>query len=145
MDRLKAILRRVPRTGELRAEIGELRDELRKLGRFGHILGSLAADAEALRPARPRRSTSATVLLIGESGTGKKLAAQTVHDLSRRKKSPFLPLNCGAVSPNLIESELFGHEKGLLHGRGPSAQGLFRACPDALPRRDHRDAARSCR
>ncbi len=112
IERLKAILRRVPRTGELRAEIGELRDELRKLGRFGHILGSSPPMQKLYDQLGRVAPTSATVLLIGESGTGKELAAQTIHDLSRRKKAPFLPLNCGAVSPQLIESELFGHEKG---------------------------------
>jgi DNA-binding NtrC family response regulator len=69
--------------------------------------------------------TSATVLLVGESGTGKELAAQTIHDLSRRKKRPFLPLNCGAVSPNLIESELFGHEKGSFTGADRQHKGFF--------------------
>jgi DNA-binding NtrC family response regulator len=69
--------------------------------------------------------TSATVLLIGESGTGKELAAQTTHDLSRRKKAPFLPLNCGAVSPQLIESELFGHEKGSFTGADRQHKGYF--------------------
>ena len=69
--------------------------------------------------------TSATVLLIGESGTGKELAAQTIHELSRRKSAPFLPLNCGAVSPQLIESELFGHEKGSFTGADRQHKGYF--------------------
>jgi DNA-binding NtrC family response regulator len=125
VERLKAILRRVPRTGELRQEIGELRDELRKLGRFGHILGS-SATMQKLYDALGRVApTSATVLITGESGTGKELAAQTIHDLSRRKKSPFLPLNCGAVSPQLIESELFGHEKGSFTGADRQHKGYF--------------------
>jgi DNA-binding NtrC family response regulator len=65
------------------------------------------------------------VLLVGDSGTGKELAAQTIHDLSRRKKAPFLPLNCGAVSPQLIESELFGHEKGSFTGADRQHKGFF--------------------
>src|SRR6188508_1992544 len=118
IERLKAILRRVPRTGELR-------DELRKLGRFGHILGS-STPMQKLYDALGRVApTSATVLITGESGTGKELAAQTIHDLSRRKKSPFLPLNCGAVSPQLIESELFGHEKGSFTGADRQHKGYF--------------------
>jgi DNA-binding NtrC family response regulator len=125
VERLKAILRRVPRTGELRAEIGELRDELRKLGRFGHILGSSPPMQKLYDQLGRVSPTSATVLLIGESGTGKELAAQTIHDLSRRKKSPFLPLNCGAVSPQLIESELFGHEKGSFTGADRQHKGYF--------------------
>ncbi len=125
VDRLKAILRRVPRSGELRAEIGELREELRKLGRFGHLLGSSASMQRLYDQIGRVAPTSAGVLLIGESGTGKELAAQSIHDLSRRKKSPFLPLNCGAVSPQLIESELFGHEKGSFTGADRQHKGYF--------------------
>ena len=125
VERLKAILRRVPKTGELRAEIGELRDELRKLGRFGHILGSSQPMQKLYDQLGRVAPTSASVLLIGESGTGKELAAQTIHDLSRRKRAAFLPLNCGAVSPQLIESELFGHEKGSFTGADRQHKGYF--------------------
>ncbi|HEX6903056.1 MAG TPA: sigma-54 dependent transcriptional regulator [Thermoanaerobaculia bacterium] len=69
--------------------------------------------------------TDASVLVIGESGTGKDLAAQTVHLLSRRAKASFLPLNCGAVSPTLIESELFGHESGSFTGADRRHKGYF--------------------
>src|SRR5690242_12530015 len=69
--------------------------------------------------------TDAPVFLIGESGTGKDLAAQTVHLLSRRSKAPFLPLNCGAISPTLIESELFGHEQGSFTGAERRHKGYF--------------------
>ncbi|MGQ0545888.1 MAG: sigma-54-dependent transcriptional regulator [Betaproteobacteria bacterium] len=125
VDRLRAILRRVPRTGELRAEIGELREELRKLGRFGHLLGSSPPMQKLYDQLGRVAPTSATVLLIGESGTGKELAAQTIHEMSRRKRAPFLPLNCGAVSPQLIESELFGHEKGSFTGADRQHKGYF--------------------
>ena len=125
VERLRAILRRVPRTGELRAEIGELRDELRKLGRYGHLLGSSPPMQKLYDQLGRVAPTSATVLLTGESGTGKELAAQTTHEMSRRKRAPFLPLNCGAVSPQLIESELFGHEKGSFTGADRQHKGYF--------------------
>jgi DNA-binding NtrC family response regulator len=64
-------------------------------------------------------------MLIGESGTGKELAAQTIHELSRRRTSAFLPLNCGAVAPQLIESELFGHERGSFTGADRQHKGFF--------------------
>jgi DNA-binding NtrC family response regulator len=69
--------------------------------------------------------TSVSVFITGESGTGKEVVAQTVHDLSRRRKQPFLAVNCGAISPNLIESEIFGHEKGSFTGAERQHQGFF--------------------
>jgi DNA-binding NtrC family response regulator len=69
--------------------------------------------------------TGITVMITGESGTGKELVAQTVHDLSRRRKQPFLAVNCGAISPNLIESEIFGHEKGSFTGAERQHLGFF--------------------
>jgi two-component system response regulator AtoC len=125
IERLRSILRRVPGTHELRAEIGELRHALRDLGRFGCMYGSSPVMQKLYDQLNRVAPTSATVLLVGESGTGKELAAQTVHELSRRKKRPFLPLNCGAVSPNLIESELFGHEKGSFTGADRQHKGFF--------------------
>jgi two-component system, NtrC family, response regulator AtoC len=69
--------------------------------------------------------TAVTVFITGESGTGKEVVAQTVHDLSRRRKQPFLAVNCGAISPHLIESEIFGHEKGSFTGAMRQHQGFF--------------------
>lgn len=125
VERVQAILRRVPKPTDLKHEIGELREELRRHGRFGHLLGNsprMQSLYEALGRVAP---TSATVLLIGESGTGKELAAKTVHELSRRKRQPFLPINCGAVAAQLIESELFGHEKGSFTGADRQHKGFF--------------------
>ena len=125
VERVVNILRRQPRTLDLKHEIGELRDELRKAGRFGHLHGS-SAPMQALYDKMARVApTSATVLLIGESGTGKELAARTIHDLSKRKRAPFLAINCGAISPQLIESELFGHEKGSFTGADRQHKGFF--------------------
>jgi len=125
VDRLLAILRRQPRPAELKSEIGELREELRRVGRFGHMFGG-SPPMQALYDKLARVSpTSVTVLLTGESGTGKELAARTIHDLSRRRRSPFLAINCGAISPNLIESELFGHEKGSFTGADRQHRGFF--------------------
>ena len=125
VERLANILRRQPRTVDLKHEIGELRDELRKAGRFGHLLGS-SPPMQALYDKIARVApTSATVLLIGESGTGKELAARTIHDLSKRKRAPFLAINCGSMSPQLIESELLGHEKGSFAGAEQQHKGFL--------------------
>ena len=125
IDRVLAILRRVPKSTELRVEIGELRKELRTLGRFGLLMGGSPPMQTLYDQLNRVAPTSATVLLIGQSGTGKELAAQTVHQLSRRKRAPFLAVNCGAISPQLIESELFGHEKGSFTGADRQHKGFF--------------------
>jgi len=78
-------------------------------------------------------ASEASVFIQGESGTGKDLVAQAVHEFSSRSKGPYVPLNCGAVSPHLIESELFGHEKGSFTGADKMRRGVFeRACGGTL-------------
>ena len=125
MQRLKAVLSRVPKSGELRAEIGALRDELRRLGRFGRLVGRSPAMQEVYDKIARVAPTEATVLLLGESGTGKEVVARTIHDLSRRRRHPFLAINCGAISPNLIENEMFGHERGSYTGADRQHKGYF--------------------
>jgi two-component system, NtrC family, response regulator AtoC len=123
--RLKNILSRVSRPPELKAEIANLRNELRSLGRFGKLLGTSAAMQKVYDQIQRVAPTSATVLITGESGTGKELVAETIHQLSRRRKNSFLPVNCGAISPQLIESEMFGHEKGSFTGANRQHRGYF--------------------
>ncbi len=125
VTRLKAVLANVARARELRDEIGGLRDELRKLGRFGRIVGVSKPMQELYDLIAKAAPTRATVLLIGESGSGKEVVAHTIHDLSRRKKGAFLAVNCGAVAPTLIESQLFGHEKGSFTGAVRQHIGFF--------------------
>jgi DNA-binding NtrC family response regulator len=124
-QRLKAVLSRVPRSGELRAEIGALRDELRRLGRFGRLVGRSPAMQDVYDKIARVAPTEATVLLMGESGTGKEIVARTIHELSRRRKRPFLAINCGAISPTLIENEMFGHERGSYTGADRQHKGYF--------------------
>jgi transcriptional regulator with PAS, ATPase and Fis domain len=69
--------------------------------------------------------TDATTLITGETGTGKEVVAQTIHQLSRRHREPFLPVNCGAVASSLIESVLFGHERGSFTGADRQHKGYF--------------------
>jgi two-component system, NtrC family, response regulator AtoC len=125
VKQLKAILSRVARPADLKSEIGALRGQLRQLGRFGHLQGASPAMQRVYDQIERVAPTAATVLITGESGTGKELVAQTVHDLSRRRKQRFLPVNCGAVSPQLIESEIFGHEKGSFTGAMREHKGYF--------------------
>jgi DNA-binding NtrC family response regulator len=123
--RLKTILHNVARTRELQEEIRELRSELRKLGRFGPLVGASPAMGTVYDLIMRVAPTEATICIVGESGTGKELVAQTVHGLSRRRKGPFVPVNCGAVSPTLIESTLFGHERGSFTGAERMHRGVF--------------------
>jgi DNA-binding NtrC family response regulator len=125
IKQLKNTLARVARPTDLRNEIASLREELRRVGRFGHLLGNSLAMQKVYDQISRVAPTSATVLIIGESGSGKELVAQTLHDLSRRRKEVFLPVNCGAISPQLIESELFGHEKGSFTGAMREHKGYF--------------------
>ena len=125
LQRLKAVLSRVPKSGELRAEIGALREELRRLGRFGRLVGRSATMQEVYDKIARVAPTEATVLLMGESGTGKEIVARTIHELSRRRKQAFLAINCGAISPNLIENEMFGHERGSYTGADRQHKGYF--------------------
>ncbi len=93
--------------------------------RFGRLIGmSMPMQALYLQIERVA-PTAATVLVTGESGTGKELVAQTLHDMSRRNQQPFVAVNCGAISAHLIESELFGHEKGSFTGALREHKGYF--------------------
>jgi DNA-binding NtrC family response regulator len=125
LQRLKAVLSRVPKSGELRAEIGALRDELRRMGHFGRLVGRSLAMQEVYDKIARVAPTEATVLLLGESGTGKEIVARTIHELSRRRKDNFLAINCGAISANLIENEMFGHERGSYTGADRQHKGYF--------------------
>ncbi len=89
------------------------------------LLGDSPAMQQVCQQLRRAAPTSATVLLTGESGTGKELAARALHQLSPRSAAPFVALNCGAISPQLIESELFGHERGSFTGAARRHPGFF--------------------
>ncbi|HSS50485.1 MAG TPA: sigma-54 dependent transcriptional regulator [Thermoanaerobaculia bacterium] len=124
IGRLKSILANVASV-QPAAQTQTQTAEAPEVGRLGLLLGASApmqALYEMLNRVAP---TDASVFLVGESGTGKDLAAQTLHMLSRRSKAPFLPLNCGAISPTLIESELFGHERGSFTGAARRHKGYF--------------------
>ena len=123
--RVKTVLANLARTRELKREIGSLRGELRRLGRFGPMVGAAASMQRVYDLVARIARTEATVLVLGETGTGKDLVAQTIHSMSRRAKAPFVPVNCGAVSPTLIESELFGHERGSFTGAERIHRGFF--------------------
>ncbi|HLN85694.1 MAG TPA: sigma 54-interacting transcriptional regulator, partial [Candidatus Limnocylindrales bacterium] len=99
--------------GSVKDRAGALRQRLESpLGSYGSLIGKSAPMRKLYQQIGQIAATSAAVLISGESGTGKELVAQTLHDLSSRREGNFLALNCSAISPTLMESELFGHEKG---------------------------------
>jgi DNA-binding NtrC family response regulator len=125
MKQLQGILSRVMRPSALQAELASLTAEWEASGHFGHLWGRSAPMRRIYEQISRVAVTAVSVFITGESGTGKEVVAQTVHDLSRRRKHPFLAVNCGAISPNLIESEIFGHEKGSFTGADRQHQGFF--------------------
>jgi DNA-binding NtrC family response regulator len=123
--RLKMVLGHVTRTLEMKDEIGALRTELRRMGRFGALIGASPPMQKVYDLIGRVARTQASILLTGETGTGKEVVAQTIHALSRRSKKPFIPVDCGAISPTVIESELFGHERGSFTGAERQHKGYF--------------------
>jgi DNA-binding NtrC family response regulator len=125
LDRIRALLETVAQTRSLKIEIGSLRNELRKLGRFGPLIGASAPMQQVFDLIAKAAPTQSTVLIVGETGTGKELVARALHELRRRRRAPFVSINCGSISRTLIESELFGHERGSFTGADRMHQGVF--------------------
>ncbi|WP_217618026.1 sigma-54 dependent transcriptional regulator [Achromobacter sp. GbtcB20] len=121
MERLEEILKRIMTNsgGEMPGTPFE------EPGRFGKLYGKSERMQTLYRQIGRVAPTTVTTLLIGESGTGKELAAHAIHELSPRRQRPFIAVNCGAISPNLIESEMFGHERGSFTGADRQHKGYF--------------------
>ena len=122
---LKGLLSRLIAPSQLRAEFDEVEEQWRETGRFGPLIGRSQEMQRVYRQISRVARTAVTVFIHGESGTGKELVARAVHDMSRRRDQPFLAVNCGALSPHLIESEIFGHERGSFTGAERQHQGFF--------------------
>jgi DNA-binding NtrC family response regulator len=125
ITRLRTVLAGCARERSLKQQLGMLRGELRKFGRFEGMIGGSPAMQKVYDLIAKVAPTDATVLITGESGTGKELVAKAIVELSPRRLKPFIPLDCGAVAPTLIESELFGHERGSFTGATQQRRGLF--------------------
>ena len=109
----------------LQVENAYLQDEIRLESGFENIVGESAALRAVLRKVRQVSSVETTVLLTGETGTGKELIARAIHDASPRKDRPLIKINCGAIPQGIVESELFGHEKGAFTGALQRRLGRF--------------------
>ena len=125
LKQLSGTLARIRRPSTLQADAETMWSALDDHGRFGLLWGRSNPMRKVYQQILRVAGTGVTVFVTGESGSGKELVARTVHDLSRRRGKPFLGVNCGAISPNLIESEIFGHEKGSFTGAERQHLGFF--------------------
>jgi len=125
IEKLNVVLERAVELAEARRENELLRRQLRDRGAFGELVGSSDAMQQVYRLIEQVATSSASVLITGESGTGKELVARTIHTLSSRRDGPFLAINCSAIPDTLMESELFGHEKGAFTGAVARRHGCF--------------------
>jgi DNA-binding NtrC family response regulator len=123
--RLKLMLANLARSRGLRPRLSELRRQAREVGHFGPLVGASPPMQRVYEMVSRVAPSSATVLVTGESGTGKELVAESVHRLSRRAGKPYQVVNCGALTSTLIESELFGHERGSFTGADRMHHGFF--------------------
>jgi len=124
-EKFLAVLDGAAELAEARRENEILRRQLRDRGAFGELIGNSEAMQRVYLLIEQVASSSASVLITGESGTGKELVARTVHNLSPRRNAPFLAINCSAIPDTLMESELFGHEKGAFTGAVSRRHGCF--------------------
>lgn len=124
-DKLRVVLDRAVELTEAKRENALLRRQLQDRGTFGELVGNSAAMREVYSLVEQVAPSSASVLITGESGTGKELVARTIHQLSPRKDKPFIGINCSAIPETLMESELFGHEKGAFTGAASTRAGCF--------------------
>jgi len=119
------IVNQAARMRQLEIENRRLREELSRPPGFAHLMGTSQALERVLKQARSVSATSATVLLSGENGTGKEMVARAIHQESPRKSGPFVAVSCAALPEALIESELFGHEKGAFTSAVQAHKGRF--------------------
>ncbi|WP_129125732.1 sigma-54-dependent transcriptional regulator [Geomonas oryzae] len=124
-DALRLIVKLALKTQTLKREVRKLRQGNASLPGSSPIIGKSDAFNEVVAQVREIARIPSTVLVTGESGTGKELVARAIHDLSDRKEAPFIAINCASIPATLLESELFGHEKGSFTGASGRKKGLF--------------------
>jgi two-component system response regulator AtoC len=125
LDKVEILIGRAVQSRKLEQENRSLREQVDERYGLENIIGESPALREVLDTIRQVAPSSASVLIEGESGTGKELAAHAIHNLSRRHKAKFVVVHCAALSPQLLESELFGHERGAFTGASERRIGRF--------------------
>ena len=124
-EKLCDVVGRAVTEGKAQRDSLALRHELRASGAFGKLIGNSEPMQRVYRLVEQVATSSASVLITGESGTGKELVARTIHELSPRREAEFIAINCSAIPETLMESELFGHERGAFTGASARRQGCF--------------------
>jgi DNA-binding NtrC family response regulator len=124
-QKLRLLLESISELNAQKRENEALRRQLRDKGSFGSIVGNSPKMRKIYQIIEQASPTPASVLIIGESGTGKELVAQTIHQLSPRAEAPFVAINCAAIPETLLESEIFGHERGSFTGAIERRAGCF--------------------
>jgi DNA-binding NtrC family response regulator len=125
LDHLEILIQRAIRSHAMESENQDLRRQLDDKFGLENIIGNAQSMQPVFEVIRQAAPSQATVLVQGESGTGKELVAHAIHRLSTRAKGPFVPVHCAALTPTLLESELFGHEKGAFTGAAFQRRGRF--------------------
>jgi DNA-binding NtrC family response regulator len=125
LDEIRLVVRKVLEKKKLLDDNAMLRSELRKKYSFQNIVGQSEAMIDVFKMIHKVKDSKATVLIVGETGTGKEVVARAIHYNSVRSRKPFLPVNCGALTESLLESELFGHVRGAFTGAVRDKQGVF--------------------
>jgi len=125
LDHLELVLKRALRARDVESENVNLHEQLDTKFGLENIVGASAVMRQLFDTIRQAAPTQATVLVQGESGTGKELVAHAIHRLSTRSRGPFVPVHCASLAPTLLESELFGHEKGAYTGADSRRKGRF--------------------
>lgn len=125
IERLEVLIQRALKTKTLEVEVKQLHERLDEKFSFDHIIGHSSALKEVIDRVKLVAPSKATILIEGESGTGKELIAQAIHQASPRARGPVVTVHCAALSENLLESEIFGHERGAFTGANERRIGRF--------------------
>jgi len=124
-EQLTLVMEKLAQQKKLASEYNYLKGHLNRITRFDNIIGQSAAMEEIFELIPEIATSDASVLITGETGTGKELVAKAIHARSKRNRSPFIAINCGALPDTLLESELFGHQKGAFTGASHARKGFL--------------------
>lgn len=125
MDRLVVSIERALEDRKVKTELKRIKSEHQKKGSFSGLIGKSKTFQQAIDLAKKVSPTTTSVLLLGETGTGKEMFARAIHNFSPRADQPFVAINCSAIGRELLESEMFGHKKGAFTGARADKKGLF--------------------